>query len=71
MPSRWQSWCWQNLNKFGVRSYWSVHNCVDAGDQIPPSLPLQKGVPRFAGFVKEGLGEIFERICLLYYGLLG
>ena len=22
-------------------------------------------------FVKEGLGEIFERICLLYYGLLG
>jgi hypothetical protein len=21
-------------------------------------------------FVKEGLGEIFERICLLYYGLL-
>ncbi|MEI9479094.1 MAG: outer membrane beta-barrel protein [Deltaproteobacteria bacterium] len=28
---------------------------------------LQKGVPRFAGFVKGGLGEIFGRICLLFY----
>ena len=27
-------------------------------DEIPPSLPLQKGVPRLAGFGKEGLGEI-------------
>ncbi len=32
--------------------------CVEAGDSIPPSLPLQKGVPRFAGFEKEGAGEI-------------
>jgi hypothetical protein len=28
--------------------------------QILPSLPLQKGVPRFAGFGKEGLGEILK-----------
>jgi hypothetical protein len=30
----------------------------------------QKGVPPFAGFGKEGLGEISSRICLLNYGLL-
>ena len=28
--------------------------------KIPPNLPLLKGVPRFAGFGKEGLGEIFK-----------
>ncbi len=33
---------------------------MDTEDQIPPSLPLQKGVPRFAGFAKEGSGEILE-----------
>ena len=38
-----------------------------------PPLPtgrqaLQKGVPCFAGFGKEGLGEIFGRIFLLNYG---
>ena len=27
---------------------------MDTEDQIPPPLPLQKGVPRFAGFAKEG-----------------
>jgi hypothetical protein len=27
-------------------------------DPIPPPLPLQKGVPRFAGFGNEGAGEI-------------
>jgi hypothetical protein len=26
----------------------------------PSSLPFTKGVPRFAGFEKEGLGEIFK-----------
>ena len=64
--------------------YSSVHHCVDIGDEIPPSLPLQKGVPRFAEFGKEGpfdrahghelverLEEVFGRPCLLNYGLLG
>jgi pimeloyl-ACP methyl ester carboxylesterase len=27
--------------------------------KIPPNLPLPKGVPRYAGFEKEGRGEIF------------
>ena len=46
----------------------SVHNYLDTEDQIPPSPPLQKGgIPLFR---KEGLGEIFGRICLLNYGLL-
>jgi hypothetical protein len=31
----------------------------------------QKGVPPFAGFDKEGRGEIFKIICLVNYGLLG
>ena len=31
------------------------------------SLYKREGFPLF---VKEGLGEIFRRICLLYYGLL-
>jgi hypothetical protein len=31
----------------------------------------QKGVPPFAGFGKEGRGEIFKIICLVNYGLLG
>ena len=47
--------------------------------KIPPYLPLPapgrikrpKGVPRFAGFGKEGLGEIFRRICPLHDGLIG
>jgi hypothetical protein len=29
-------------------------------DLFPPTLPLQKGVPPFAGFGKEGLREILE-----------
>ena len=38
--------------------YESVHNRVDTQDEIPPSLPLQKGgIPLFE---KEGLGEIWE-----------
>ena len=37
--------------------------------KIPPHLPFSKGgtIPLFG---KEGLGEIFRRICLLYYGLI-
>ena len=37
--------------------------------KIPPHLPFPKGgtIPLFG---KEGLGEIFRRICLLYYGLI-
>jgi len=41
---------------------------MDTGDLIPPSLPLQKG--GFPLFGKEGLGEIFGRMCLINYGLL-
>jgi len=63
-------------------TYYSVHNYVDNEKQIPPPLPLpsgpeallgrrQKGVPPFAGFGKEGRGEIFKIICLVNYGLLG
>jgi len=51
--------------------YESVHNCVDIRDEIPLFLPLQKGVPRFAGFGKEGLEQISGRIYLLNYGLRG
>jgi hypothetical protein len=41
---------------------------MDVEDQIPPTLPLQKGgIPLFG---KEGLGEIFTTICLFNYGLL-
>ncbi len=41
---------------------------MDTKDQIPPDLPLLKGgIPLFG---KEGLGEIFGRICLFNYGLL-
>jgi hypothetical protein len=51
-----------------VYTYQGVHNYIDTGDQIPPSLPLQKGgIPLFG---KEGLGEIFGRICFLNYGIL-
>ncbi len=42
---------------------------MDIEGQIPPPLPLQK-VPPFAGFGKEGIGEIFITICLFNYGLL-
>jgi hypothetical protein len=37
--------------------------------KIPPHLPFPKGgtIPLFG---KEGLREIFRRICLLYYGLI-
>ena len=31
------------------------HNNNDIDHKIPPDLPLSKGVPRFAGFGKEGL----------------
>jgi len=42
---------------------------MDAQDQIPPALPLPKGgIPLFG---KEGLGEIFGKMCLFNYGLLG
>ena len=41
---------------------------MDTKGQIPPDLPLLKGgIPLFG---KEGLGEIFGRICLFNYGLL-
>jgi hypothetical protein len=41
---------------------------MDTEDEIPPSLPLQKGgIPLFG---KEGLGEILEGACLVNYGLL-
>jgi hypothetical protein len=41
---------------------------MDTGDQIPSNLPLLKGgIPLFE---KEGLGEIFGRICLFNYGLV-
>jgi hypothetical protein len=31
-----------------MQSYKSVHNCIDIENQIPPSLPLQKGgIPLF------------------------
>jgi len=51
-------------------TYSSGHHCIDTEDKIPPSLPLQKGVPRFAGFGKEGVGEILDRACLVNYGFL-
>ena len=41
---------------------------MDVEDQIPPTLPLQKG--EFPLFGKEGLGEIFTTICLFNYGFL-
>jgi hypothetical protein len=40
--------------------YESVYNRVDTQSEIAPYLPIQKGVPRFAGFGNEGLGEISE-----------
>jgi len=41
----------------------------DTEDQIPPALPLQK-VPPFAGFGKEGLGEISTAMHPLNDGLI-
>ncbi len=41
---------------------------MDAQDQIPPGLPLPKGELPLLG--KEGLGEIFAKMCLFDYGLL-
>jgi hypothetical protein len=42
----------------GGPKYESVHNDIDIGDKIPPSLPLPNGgIPLFG---KEGLGEILE-----------
>ena len=39
-----------------VYTYQGVHNYIDTGDQIPPSLPLQKGgIPLFG---KEGLATV-------------
>jgi hypothetical protein len=48
---------------------------MDTGDLIPPSLPRLRVVPTlqkggFPLFGKEGLGEIFGRMCLINYGLL-
>jgi hypothetical protein len=41
---------------------------MDAEDEIPLFLPLQKGgIPLFE---KEGVGEILEGACLVNYGLL-
>jgi hypothetical protein len=41
---------------------------MDVEDQIPPTLPLQKGA--IPPLWKEGLGEISTTICLFNYGLL-
>src|SRR5512135_535899 len=49
------------------QTYQSGRICIDIKDEIPPSLPLQKGgIPLFG---KEGLGEIFGRACLVNFGL--
>ena len=53
--------------------FWGVNNGLKIMKtficKIPPNLPLPKGgiIPLFG---KEGLGEIFWKICLLNYGLL-
>ncbi len=48
------------MKRPNLHRYYSVQYCLDTGHQIPPSLPLQK-VPPFAGFGKEGQGEIFGK----------
>jgi hypothetical protein len=38
--------------------YYSVHNYIETGEKIPPTLPLPKGgIPLFE---KEGSGEILK-----------
>ncbi len=48
---------WQGLP---ISKLFVGHDHIDIEDKFPPSLPLPKGVPRFAGFGKEGFGEILE-----------